>query len=68
MNISGQTTLMVNGRPTRVCGRRFNRALKRGAVDVRLPTGEAVAPSKGLAWGAVARSIRAGKKVLASVK
>jgi len=68
MQINGKTVLLVNGKATRVCGRQFNRALKRGQVDVRLPTGEAVAPSKGLAWGAVAQSIRAGKKVLASVK
>lgn len=73
MIISGTTVLMVNGtantfKATRVCGRVFNAALRNGLrrSDVRLPTGEIVAPSKGLSWGDVAKLIRAGKKVQAA--
>lgn len=74
MIISGTTVLMVNGtantfKPSRVCGRVFNAALKNGLrrSDVRLPSGEIVAPSKGLSWADVANLIRAGKKVQAAV-
>jgi hypothetical protein len=68
MNITGTTVLTVNGRSTRVCGRHFNQAVKRGSPVVLLPTGEAVIPSKGLAWSAVAGVIRSGKKVQAAIR
>lgn len=74
MNISGTTVIVVNGKPTRVCGSRFNQALRtfRPAgpafeLQVFLPTGERIVPSKGLSWLEVASGIRAGKKVVAKV-
>jgi hypothetical protein len=67
MNISGNTVLLVNGKPSRVCGSRFNHFLRLGRVDVR-PIDDAskvLVPSKNLGWSDVARIIRAGKKAVA---
>lgn len=76
MNITSKTSILVNGRATRVCGRRFNKAVKayefamgRPAVlNVQLPSGERVLPSKGLSWLDVAKQIRKRKQVQAAVK
>jgi hypothetical protein len=42
MFLNGKTAIVVNGKVTRVCGSRFNAALRSGKLDVRLPTGEKV--------------------------
>jgi hypothetical protein len=67
MIVNGKTTIVVNGRPTRVCGRNFNEALRRTAGEpIVLDTeGRRLIPSKGLAWSAVAALVRAGKSVQA---
>lgn len=68
MNITGTTVLMVNGKVTRVCGRRFNAAIKsHNPITIKLETGEVVTPSKGLGWIDVAKLVREGKKVQAAV-
>ena len=74
MNIAGNTVLFVNGRASRVCGRRFNKIVKAYEYDlsravallVQLPSGEKLIPSKGLSWVDVAKQVRAGKKVQAA--
>jgi hypothetical protein len=63
MFLNGKTAIVVNGKVTRVCGSRFNAALRSGKLDVRLPTGEKVEPCK--PWNVVAQAVRAGKKAQA---
>ena len=67
MNISGNTVIVVKGKPTRVCGRIFNEALKVDGQDLccRLPTGEVLFPSADKSWAEVAQAIKDGKKVVA---
>lgn len=65
MVINGKTALFVNGKMTRVCGARFNRAVKRGLPILGM-TGEVITPSKGLSWLDVAKLVRAGKSAQAS--
>ncbi len=61
MIINGKTPVVVNGRTTRVCGRAFNKALRKGGFDIRDTAGNLLAPSKALNWGQVAAIVRAGK-------
>lgn len=65
MIVNGKTSILVNGKSTRVNGRTFNRALKRGTLEVRSAEGRVLTPSKGLAWSNVASIVRAGKSVQA---
>lgn len=65
MIINGKSTIVVNGKPTRVLGRRFNAALRKGGFDVRDAAGKLLIPSKAMDWGQVAAAVRAGKSVQA---
>lgn len=68
MIINGKTTIVVNGRATRVLGHRFNEALRRpGEPTILDADGHRIVPSKGLSWSAVASLVRAGKSVQAKV-
>jgi hypothetical protein len=68
MIINGKTTIVVNNKVTRVCGRAFNDAIRRrGEPQVFDVDGHRIMPSKGLAWSAVAAQVRAGKSVQAKV-
>lgn len=70
MNISGKTPILVNGKLTRICGKVFNAELRKDPdLFVQVPeTGYAIILSKGYRWAGAAVDIRAGKKVLASVR
>lgn len=78
MNITGTTFVTVETRGTlhgtRVCGKFFNEALrevrhgKRDVLIVKDETGAVITPSKGLNWEDVAKQIRAGKSVQASIE
>lgn len=70
MNISGKTVIIVNGKASRVGGRRFNEALRKvratgdaSCLDVRVPDKEEkiLLPSKG-GWEKVSEAVRQGKK------
>lgn len=71
MIINGKTTIVVNGKPTRVCGSRFNQELRASDRDASAPfnvtdaSGANLVPSSGLSWRRVAEFIRAGKSVQA---
>lgn len=67
MIVNGKTIIVVNGRATRVCGREFNKALRRTRGEPIILDGEGrrLIPSKGLTWSAVAAQVRAGKSVQA---
>ena len=70
MIINGKTTVIVNGRATRILSHRFNVALKEGKLSAVLDaeTGAPIVPSKGASWAEVGEQIRAGKKVVAKVE
>lgn len=67
MIVNGKTVVVVNGKPTRVLGRRFNEALRRTSLEpvIHDAEGRRIIPSKGLAWSAVAAIVRSGKSVQA---
>lgn len=66
MVITGSTIVLVNGRPSRVLGTRFNKAIKKvTSAVITDPKGETIVPSKGLTWVDVASQVRQGKKVQA---
>lgn len=78
MIIAGNTPVRINGKLTRVLSRHFNRAFKaaRNREETSRPgnfivldrDGGRIVPSKGMPWGHVVASIRAGKKVQAKVE
>lgn len=69
MVINGKTPIVVNGRTTRVCGRRFNELLRASTAEPTIldVNGKRIVPSKGLSWSAVAAQVRAGKSIQAKV-
>lgn len=64
MNLSGNTSIIINGKTTRVLSSYFNEKVKKNnEMYVYLTSGEKLVPSKGLSWHTVAKLVRQGKKV-----
>lgn len=65
MNLAGNTTVVINGKNTRVLSSFFNEKLKKNnELHVFLPSGEKIAPSKNMSWHDAAKLVRQGKKVV----
>lgn len=68
MVINGKSVVFVNGKPTRVLGHRFNRALKATPFVVFTDEkGTVITPSKGSSWDDVALGVRKGESFTAVV-
>lgn len=75
MIVNGKTTIVINGKQTRVCSHVFNRAFRQacnrdqtsrpGSFVVLTVDGKRLAPPKDEGWGFVAKRIRAGKSIQA---
>lgn len=66
MNISSTTVVLVNGKPARVLGSKFNQAVRKGRA-ITDEAGRAIIPSKNLTWAEVSQQLRLRKKVVAKV-